>query len=106
MAHDQDIGRRQRVREEIAGRKFDPAPGTALCQKLLEDRLYLWQIISNAGKMRVCRGKCCRHHALRTANVGESVVVLPREFRCNRLGGAKTDPLMAARNPRNLSGSE
>jgi hypothetical protein len=105
MAHDEDIGRRERVREEISRQKFYPAGYTTLGYEFLEDWLHLGQIISSARKMRMRSGKSGRHHALRGANVGKGFIILPREFGGDRLRRAEAHAVMAARNPRNLSGS-
>jgi hypothetical protein len=89
MAHDEDIGCRQGVREEVSAKKFYPVSHSMLGDEFLKDRLDLGQVVSGAGKMIIRAGYGNWHHALRRADIDEGFIILPREFRGDCLGRAE-----------------
>jgi hypothetical protein len=72
-----------------------------LGDEFLKDRLNLGQVVSGARKMVMRAGDGNWHHALCRADIDEGFIILPRKFGGDRLACS----LIAARNPRNRSGS-
>src|SRR5262249_8602353 len=83
VSHDQYVGRRNRILEEIAGNEAKPFPDTHSFDIVLKNRLYQGQIEVRAVQMRVCQRYLHSNAALSSTDVDERFVVGPREQRCD-----------------------
>lgn len=92
VAHGEDVDLRQIVSEEVAGDEAQPPLQTVVLDVLLERGCDLWEVVANAGEMRVRERDLHCAISLRCPDVSECRMVLPREPRCDCEVGPVAEP--------------
>lgn len=92
MAHYKDIGFWQRIREEVARKKFNAFRQVMLRYEFLENRFDFGQVVSGARKMGARAAERHWHHALRGSDINEGLIVLSGEFGGDRVRRAEARP--------------
>ena len=80
VAHDDDVGRGQRVIKEAAGDELEARGEAQGCSIILEDGSDLREVEAGAGEVRVGEGDLGGGVTLSGANVDEGAVLSPGEF--------------------------
>jgi hypothetical protein len=105
VTHDDDIGFRQRVLEEIASVKSHSMLQPAVSNKFLEDGFDGGEVETDTVEVGMGAGKSGGNHALSRAKIHERLVILPWELAAIAWAAPALIPLIALKNPRNRSGS-